>query len=96
MEPSYFEKAIHHLGKDDTFVALSGIIVSKEEHSFILDDGNGSIPVLSDILEYDEGSYVRVFGRVLFGEGISVQADLVQDLRTIDKKLHKKVLKLLE
>ena len=97
MDPSYTEKQIKHLHKDDLFVALSGVIVNKQEHSFVLDDGSGSAGIFYDAFDFEEGGYVRVFGRVLSLEkGVEVQADFVQDLRDIDKKIHKKVIQLLE
>ena len=97
MEPSYREKQIKNLQKEDMLVALSGIIISKGKDTFVLDDGTGNIGVFFDGLQQEEESYVRVFGRLSsLEEGMEIQADFVQDLRNIDKKLHKKVIKLLE
>jgi len=97
MEPSYREKQIKNLQKEDMLVALSGIIVSKEINSFVLDDGTGSIGVFFDELQQGEEGYIRVFGRLSSSEeGMEIQADFVQDLGNIDKKLHKKVIQLLE
>ncbi len=97
MEPFYKEKQIKNLQKEDVLVALSGIIVRKEINSFVLDDGTESIGVFFEDLQQVEEGYVRVFGRLSNSEeGMEIQADFVQDLENIDKKLHKRVIQILE
>ena len=92
----YVEKFISDLKKEDTNVAVSGIVVSKEENSFILDDNTGRIVVASNNIQDITDSYVRVLGRVLpYEEGLQVQGFITQNLDKIDKVLYKKVKELL-
>ena len=79
-------------------VAIVGTIVSKNKDlsSFILDDGESQVLVLTKrITDFDnvkEGEYVRILGKI-WGEGdeIEIQADFVQDFSKIDKELYNKV-----
>lgn len=86
----FVDKYIKDLSPSDTFVSISGVVVSKNADSIILDDGSGDIVVLLD--SEDLPSYVRVFGRLLRTEdGLRLQADFFQDVSKIDKLLYKKV-----
>lgn len=88
------DKYIKDLSEADTFVSLSGVVVSKSDGSFVLDDGSGEIMVLLESSELPP--YVRVFGRLLsYEEGLRLQADFFQDISKIDKLLYKKVKELL-
>ncbi|MEM4244696.1 MAG: hypothetical protein QXR60_00630, partial [Candidatus Nanoarchaeia archaeon] len=79
----FVDKYIKDLSESDTFVSLSGVVVSKADGSFVLDDGTGEIVVLLESAELPP--YVRVFGRVLFYEdGMRLQADFFQDNSKID------------
>src|SRR3989344_9407178 len=81
MDISYKEKQIKNIQQGDSFIAISGVIVSKEGNSFIVDDGTGSIGIFFDALNVEEGSYVRVFGRLSgFEHGVEMQAEFIQDL----------------
>ncbi len=92
--PSFVDKFIKDLSRDDAFVSLTGVVVSKLDGSFILDDGTGDILVMLDV--GDPPSYVRVFGRLLqYEDGLRLQADFFQDVSKIDKLLYKKVKELL-
>jgi uncharacterized protein YdeI (BOF family) len=91
MQP-YVEKNINELSETDLFVALAGLIITKGEGSFILDDGTGNIQVIHNDLNIENKSYIRVFGRVLPTEdGLQLQGQVVQDISKIDKNLYKKV-----
>lgn len=96
-QPS-IEKQIKDLTKDDVRVAITGLVISKNENSFFLDDGTSQIPVSvqdSEKMRKAKG-YVRVFGRLMpFEEGFELQGEIIQDFSKIDKALHKKVRELL-
>jgi len=89
----YREKEIKNISKKDILISVSGVVVNKGESSFMIDDGSGQVAVLYD-KSVNEGDYVRVLGMVI-GDG-EIKAEIVQDLNKIDKKLHRKVIKLLE
>ncbi len=92
----HVERFINDLKKEDTNVAISGMIVSKEDNSFIIDDNTGQILVTLSNSHDIKASYVRVLGRVLpYEEGVQIQGFIVQDLDKIDKVLYKKVKELL-
>jgi len=79
-------------------VSIIGTIVSKnsELYSFVLDDGETSVLVLTNNIDefekLSEGQFVRVMGKI-WGEKeeIEIQAEVVQDFSKIDKELYKKV-----
>lgn len=97
MNEAYTEKMVKDVNESDTKIAVSGYVVSREEHSIVIDDGSGEMPVFFDQLEVPEGKYLRVFGRVIsHEEGIQVQADLIQDLSTMNYELYKKMLSLMK
>ena len=90
------EKQIKDLSKEDVDVAISGLVINKNENSFFLDDGTGQIPI-SFIDPIEAEGYVRVFGRVISSEnGFEVQGEILQDLNKIDKVLYKKIKELLK
>lgn len=90
----YKEKYIKDLRRNDTFVSISGIVVSKNDNNIMIEDNTGRIVVNID--KGDVGKFVRVFGRVLpFEEGLQVQGDVFQDLGEMDKFLYNKVRELL-
>lgn len=90
----YSEKYIKDLSPSDTFVSLSGVVVSRSDGSFILDDSTGELPVL--LSAADLPPHIRVFGRLLpYDDGFRLQGDFFQDLSKIDKLLYKKVKDLL-
>lgn len=93
---TFIEKNIENLSKEDYNVAVSGIIVNKDENSFILDDGTGQLYILMST-NLNNNNFVRVFGRILpYEEGIQLQGFIIQDLSKIDKYLYKKVKELLK
>ena len=92
---SYFkEKYINNLSKDDFNVAVAGMVVNKQDNSFILDDGTGQVMVYSN--NEVSGDFVRVFGRVnTMDNNLHVQGFIIQDISKVDKFLYKKVKDLL-
>jgi hypothetical protein len=90
----FVDKYIKDLSESDTFVSITGLVVSKSDGSFVLDDGTGDIVVMLSAESLPE--YVRVFGRLLHSDdGMRLQADFFQDVSKIDKLLYKKVKELL-
>jgi len=81
------------LSNENSLVAVSGFIVSKDESSFVLDDKTSQIVILSKD-EINIGDYVRVFGNLIFnGNEKILQAGIIQNLNEINKELHQKLLK---
>lgn len=100
MEPirtfPYVEKNIKDLDKQDIKIAISGIIINKEEESLILDDGTGQINVYIST-DLPINTYIRILGRLLpFENGFELQGDIIQDFSKIDKLLYRKVKSLLQ
>lgn len=97
MNEAYIEKIIKDVNADDKKVAISGYVISKEEHSIVIDDGSSEIPVFFDQLNVPNGRYLRIFGRViLHEEGLQIQADLIQDLSGMDYELYKKMIAIIK
>lgn len=91
----YKEIQIKNLSNENSLVAISGFIVSKDESSFVLDDKTSQIVILSKD-EINIGDYVRVFGNLIFnGNEKILQAAIIQNLNGINKELHQKLLKLI-
>jgi len=91
-------KKISDLKPEMGRVCLAGTIISKNKDigSFILDDGENKILILTnDPKEFEqlrEGTFIRVMGKVWGQEGeLEIQADIIQDFSKIDKELYKKV-----
>ncbi|MBS3163749.1 hypothetical protein J4427_03635 [Candidatus Woesearchaeota archaeon] len=89
----YKEMQVKNLSNENSLVAVSGFIVSKDESSFVLDDKTSQIVILSKD-EINIGDYVRVFGNLIFnGNEKILQAGIIQNLNEINKELHQKLLK---
>jgi len=69
-------------------VSVSGTVLSSDENGFLLEDKTGQIVIFSD-KQIEQGKYVRVFGDFI-GEGI--KAEIIQDLNSVDRELHKKII----
>ena len=92
----YIEKKIHKLSENDNYVAVSGMIISKADSGFTIDDGRETLLVSYPNLEYSKDTYVRVFGRVIPRDhGFIIQADFIQDISKMDRFLYDKVKDLL-
>ncbi len=93
MNEAYVEKSINDVNETDRKVAISGCVISKEDHSIVIDDGDSRIAVFLDDIDASNGKYTRVFGRVIpYDGGMQIQADLIQDLSTMNFKLYKKMI----
>lgn len=90
--------AIKNLKNKEGKVSVIGTIISKNKDlsSFILDDGQSQVLVLTkritDFENVKEGQFVRILGKI-WGEGdeVEIQADIVQDFSKIDKELYIKL-----
>lgn len=89
--PSYKEKFINEIDKKDTKIAVSGLIINKEDNLIFVDDGTGVIAV--DLETYlPINSFVRVFGYLINnGEEIQIKGSIIQDLSQVNKRLYNKV-----
>ncbi len=95
----FVQTPISEITADQRKVSIIGTIISKnaELYSFLVDDGTGTILILTNNIErfneIKEKDFVRVMGRV-WGESeeIELQADIIQDFSKIDKELWKKPL----
>ena len=85
-------KNIKDLGET---VAISGVIIFVDDDYFLIDDCTGQARILSKS-NLNIGSYTRIFGIVVSTENLEINPQIVQDLSTIDKKLHKRLKELLE
>ena len=79
-------------------VCLAGTIISKNKEigSFILDDGESKILILTnepkEFEKLKEGNFVRAMGKIWGQENeLEIQADIIQDFSKIDKELYNKV-----
>lgn len=90
MDNYFKEKYIKDLIKDDFNVAVAGMVVNKQDNSFILDDGTGQVMVYAN--NEVSGDFVRVFGRVnTMDNNLHLQGFILQDISKVDKFLYKKV-----
>lgn len=84
------ERSISEIGNDDFRVRVLGMVVDRNEkdYSVMLDDGTGRIiiqfPDVDQFSVAEEGRLVRVFGRVAGGEPASLEAELIQDMSSLD------------
>tara|TARA_Y100000310_G_scaffold222112_1_gene223764 strand:+ start:542 stop:835 length:294 start_codon:yes stop_codon:yes gene_type:complete len=93
MSEAYKEFLVSNLLNEPSKVAVSGVVVSKQDNGFLLDDGTGQLVVSLENFEFSEGSYIRAFGQLVpFEEGKELQAFFVQDISSMDKEVHRKVL----
>lgn len=73
-------------------VSVSGTVLSSDQNGFLLEDKTGQIVIFSD-KSVEQGRYVRILGDFM-GDGI--KAEIIQDLNSVDRDLHKKVLEMMQ
>ena len=94
--PSYKEKFIKNLCKEDVKVALSGFIVSKSDGKIIIDDTTSTISAEVETT-LNVNDFVKVFGVLLpYEDGFEVQGHFIQDLSNLDADKYFKVKSLLQ
>ncbi len=80
-------------------VAVAGTIVNKNEelYSFLIDDGTGTVLVITNNIErfneIKESQFVRVLGKT-WGEGeeLEIQADIIQDFSKVNPAIYRQVI----
>lgn len=85
------ERRVSDIDPSDIKVRVLGTVARKGDGFFVLEDETGEIKVKTD-QDVSPKSLVRVFGRPCkTGEKLELEADLVQDMTGLDKKLYKKL-----
>ncbi|HLC56094.1 MAG TPA: hypothetical protein VJJ23_02550 [Candidatus Nanoarchaeia archaeon] len=87
------EKKINKINEKDFRVNISGFVINKFKNGFVLDDGTGQIIVISDE-NVKENDYLSVIGIV--DKTKEIRAEIVIDFNNINKKLHRKIIKMME
>ena len=83
----YKQKQISEVNSNDSRVSIIGNVIGVSENSFVLDDGTGKIEIISD-MQVEKNKLVRVFCSVIEEK---LKADIVQDMKSLDMTLFKKV-----
>lgn len=93
----YVPTRISRLKESQGRVAVTGAVVSKEKenYTFVIDDGESQVLVITNDLpgfeNLKEGAQVRVLGKIMgAGEDTEILSDFVQDFSKIDKSLYSK------
>ena len=82
--------------ESDIRVRLLGRVVDQSENSLILEDDSGKAEIIAEDMDFDfnKGSYVRVFARVLpLEEGFELRAEIIQDMKELDMELYRRIIK---
>jgi len=81
----YKEKFIKELSSEDIKVAVSGIVIEKNEKGIVVDDGSGCVLVEIET-DFEEGKFVRVFGFLVWdGKMVEIRGNIIQDLSGVDR-----------
>lgn len=86
MSLRYKPVKISQINKNDSRLSLVGNITSVKENSFVLDDGEANVEIVSE--QPVERKLVRVF--CSFSDDI-LKADVIQTLEGLDMNLFKKI-----
>ena|SRR3989344_3547226 len=88
--PSYKEKFINELGKEDKKIAVSGLIIDKEDNLIFIDDGTGvlAVDIETNLLI---NTFVRVFGYLINNGDMKLKGEVIQDLSPANKQIYNKV-----
>ena len=85
------ERRVSDIDPSDIKVRVLGTVARKGDGFFVLKDETGEIKIKTS-QDVSPDSLVRVFGRPSkTGEKLELEADLVQDMAGLDKKLYKKL-----
>jgi hypothetical protein len=94
MNEPYKEIKIKDLGRE-VKLSIAGVIVSKSEKSFVIDDGTGSA-VIKYKISLPLNSFCKIFGTLLpQDQGFAVNADAVQDLSSMNQELYRRINKII-
>ncbi len=83
------EKSIGDIGPEDGRVSFVGTVVSANEGKLVVDDGTGSIEIITDGAELKTGKLVRIVGKI-DQEG-ALNAEAVQDFSGFNLDLYRKI-----
>jgi len=88
--PSYKEKFINELGEEDKKIAVSGLIIDKEDNLIFIDDGTGvlAVDIETNLLI---NTFVRVFGYLINNGDMKLKGEVIQDLSPANKQIYNKV-----
>ncbi len=87
------EKSVNKINEKDFRVNISGFVINKFENGFLIDDGTGQIIVISD-KDVKENDYLSVIGIV--DKTKEIRAEIVINFNNVNKKLHRKIIKMME
>lgn len=92
------ERRIRDIRDSDIMVRILGTALEVREGDFILDDGEGQIPVIADpekLSSIKEGHRIRVIGRIFKDPEAVLQGEIIQDMDRLDLDLYRSVRQLL-
>ncbi|MFX1519047.1 MAG: replication protein RepA [Promethearchaeota archaeon] len=85
-------RSINEITDDDFRVRVIGTVVSIAPNERILDDGTGTINVVTD-QNLEVGAFIRVIGRIFRKDDgtFELNAEIIQDMKELDTGLYNKV-----
>ncbi|MCK5587861.1 MAG: hypothetical protein KAI34_03960 [Candidatus Lokiarchaeota archaeon] len=86
------KRHINELTDNDYRVRVIGTVVSVSSEEQILDDGTGTIKVITD-QKLEVGSLIRAIGRIFRKDDgtFELNAEIIQDMKGLDIELYNKV-----
>ncbi|MHA1606186.1 MAG: hypothetical protein ACTSWP_01360 [Candidatus Freyarchaeota archaeon] len=98
--PPATPRKIKDLSRSDGRVRIMGVVVESSSNHVVIDDGTGMVMInlASSTPPPSTGKYVRVFGLVTSDEkgGLYVNAEILQDMSSLDLDLYKRVRRVIE
>lgn len=85
-------RSIDELTDDDYRVRVIGTVVSISPDEQVIDDGTGTINVITD-QQLEVGALIRAIGRIFRKDdgGFGLNAETIQDMKGLDIELYNKV-----
>lgn len=85
-------RRINELTDDDYRVRVIGTVVNVSSEEQILDDGTGTINIVTD-QKLEVGARIRAIGRIFRKDDgtIELNAEIIQDMKGLDTELYNKV-----
>ena len=75
-------------------VTITGLLVTKTDSNFVIDDGTGQLTVLSspEVVEpLPINCFLRIYGTKISSQENTVNGEIIQNLSEIDKYLYNQV-----
>ncbi len=89
-------KNISEITDEDFLIWVEGIVITVSKNKIVMDDGTGSIEILTheqEIENVSEKDFLRVIGRVFpTPEGLEIHADILKKIDFSDLELYKEVI----